>query len=431
MHNRFYNDFDKEPLGRGYRRPEGGYRSTFQVDRDRILHTGAFRRLQSKTQVFLSGEYDVYRTRLTHSLEVAQIGRSICHWLQSESDFLTDDYFIDPDLVEAACLSHDLGHPPFGHNGERTLHRLMKDLGGFEGNAQTLRILTDIIYTNHGKRCQEGMNPSRAFLDSILKYKTCFHETPEAPNHFIYSHQEPCLHFVFGPHFRAVANLNPGAERNAFKSIECQIMDWADDTAYSLNDLVDGISVGFLTLEKIERWANQQDLDKTEGTHAEGLLRLVREQRVEPGVGGKIGRFIQACRLVPADVHPVAESSDRYRFDLVIDPDIKKEAEFYKRLALEVVFRSQQLQQLDHKGNRILESLFRVFMERYGATGGKGLRLLPETVEAFLERNPEPADRARIVCDHIASMTDGFSTRTYRRLFDSQFGSIVDLVQNS
>ena len=196
MTNQFYQDFDRETAS-GYPRPDD-YRTPFQVDRDRILHTSAFRRLQSKTQVFLSGEYDFYRTRLTHSLEVAQVGRSICQRLKQRSDQLSDDYYIDADLVEAACLSHDLGHPPFGHSGERTLHHWMRDFGGFEGNAQTLRMLTETIYANPRDGKLTGMKPTRAFLDSILKYKAFHHEVPGARNHFIYDDQETWLAFVFG-----------------------------------------------------------------------------------------------------------------------------------------------------------------------------------------------------------------------------------------
>jgi dGTPase len=124
MQNTFYNAWDRERMSG---KSDGDdYRSAFQIDRDRVLHTPTFRRLQNKTQVFWSGEYDFYRTRLTHSLEVAQIGRAICHWLKSRTEGpLHAEFFIDPDLVEAACLSHDLGHPPFGHAGERTLNFLM------------------------------------------------------------------------------------------------------------------------------------------------------------------------------------------------------------------------------------------------------------------------------------------------------------------
>ena len=132
MLNRFYGAFDTER--RSGACDGADYRTPFQIDRDRVLHTPTFRRLQNKTQVFWSGEYDFYRTRLTHSLEVAQIGKSISYWLKSRPDGpLGDDFFIDPDLVEAICLSHDLGHPPFGHAGERTLNFLMRDHGGFEG----------------------------------------------------------------------------------------------------------------------------------------------------------------------------------------------------------------------------------------------------------------------------------------------------------
>ena len=143
MENTFYSDFDQASIPE---RAPDDYRNCFEVDRDRIIHTSAFRRLQAKTQVFQSGEYDFYRTRLTHSIEVGQIGRSICSYLKKSSDYLGEDFHVDPNLVEAVCLSHDLGHPPFGHNGEKTLNRLMRPYGGFEGNAQTLRLLTETIY---------------------------------------------------------------------------------------------------------------------------------------------------------------------------------------------------------------------------------------------------------------------------------------------
>src|SRR6187397_1989775 len=145
MGNCFYTAFDVETLGR---ERKTDYRGAFQIDRDRIIHAHAFRKLQSKTQVFLSGEYDFYRTRLTHSMEVAQIGRSICCFLRSRGDPLSDDCYIDSDLVEACSLAHDMGHPPFGHSGERTLQELMAKWGGFEGNAQTLHLMTETMFQN-------------------------------------------------------------------------------------------------------------------------------------------------------------------------------------------------------------------------------------------------------------------------------------------
>ena len=265
MLNRFYGEFDT--ARRSGKCDGGDYRSPFQIDRDRVLHTPTFRRLQNKTQVFWSGEYDFYRTRLTHSLEVAQIGKSICHWLKSRPDGpLAEDFFIDPDLVEAVCLSHDLGHPPFGHAGERTLNHLMREHGGFEGNAQTLRLLTERIFS--AKR--SGMDPTRAFLDGILKYKSLWSELKTATgknpeHHFIYDDQQAHLDWAMGGHDFPL-ELPPGATRDKFKSIECQVMDWADDTAYSLNDLSDSVRAGFLNIEKIEAWAEKTGHSTGEGT---------------------------------------------------------------------------------------------------------------------------------------------------------------------
>ncbi len=430
MENAFYQDFDVETAAGGYPRP-ADYRTPFQVDRDRILYTSAFRRLQSKTQVFLSGEYDFYRTRLTHSLEVAQIGKSICNHLKQTSDALSDGFFIDPDLVEAACLSHDLGHPPFGHSGERTLHSLMRNHGGFEGNAQTLRMLTETIYADARTGKHTGMTPTRAFLDSVLKYKVFYQENPAAKNHFIYDDQAPCLAFVFGDAWDVVRRDWDAHRRNQLRSIECQIMDWADDTAYSLNDLVDGINVGFLTIERIERWAEDQDLNAAQDKHLNRLISAIREQRTEPTLGKKIGRFITASCLTEREKPLLGEVSHRYRFVLEIEPEILEESALYKKLALDVVFRSQQLQQLDYKGDHIIRSLFKVLSQHYLNPNQRPpipLRLLPSATERLLETITDEASRARVLCDYIASMTDGFATRTYKRLFDAEFGSIVDLV---
>lgn len=422
--NTFYTDFDTATLDGSDRSP--GYRTEFQVDRDRIIYTSAFRRLQSKTQVFLSGEYDFYRTRLTHSLEVAQIGRSICNSIQSQGAPLGDEFFIDPDLVEAACLSHDIGHPPFGHAGERTLHRLMRELGGFEGNAQTLRLLTETIYAGN-----KGMNPTRAFIDATLKYKTLLGDTPDAPNHFLYDSQEDVIGFVFdGEAFPA--GLAPGKARNGLKSIECQIMDWADDTAYSLNDIVDGVNAGFLNLEKLERWAEQNDLDADQSDHLDGVLRAIRRGSIEAKMGSKIGKFIGAASLVEADSGRfMAARSNRYRFDLAIDPALKRESKLYKRIALDLVFRSQQLQQIDLKADRLLGKMFGLYRELYIDPDEKPkshISILPPETEALIWGEADQGARARHICDHIAGMTDRFAARVYRRLFDADFGSIVDLV---
>src|ERR1700761_979401 len=166
MADDFYDAFDRECLRDDFNSPrKEDYRSVFHQDRDRVMFNPSFRRLQAKTQVFQAGEYDFYRTRLTHSLEVANIAKSIAVWLRQEEPAMA----IDPELVEAICLAHDIGHLPFGHAGERALNALMENHGGFEGNAQTLRILTRTVYSYaEGKR--GGMSPSRALLDGVLKY---------------------------------------------------------------------------------------------------------------------------------------------------------------------------------------------------------------------------------------------------------------------
>mgnify|MGYP002860949874 CR=1 FL=1 len=421
--NRFYNSFDTDTLA-PRRAFEGEYRSPFQIDRDRIIHSSAFRRLQSKTQVFLSGEYDFYRTRLTHSIEVAQIGRSICGWLRQQGEGLEEDCFIDPDLVESACLSHDLGHPPFGHAGERTLHRLMEPYGGFEGNAQTLRILTQTLFSEG----REGMNPTRALLDGVLKYKTLFTERPAGKtNHYLYDDQERWLDFAMGGQAFPV-ELTPGRERNGFKSIECQIMDWADDTAYSLNDLADGIRAGFITVTQLERWAERQGLDAEQSSHVVFLCEAIRQERVEGRLNRLIGECIRATKLVPT-ANFLSPSTRRHQMELQIAPELRARADLHKKISLELVFRSPQLQQLDHKADFILQRLFGVLQERYiEPRQPKGLRLMPESLEAEIAAAADACHRARLVCDWIANMTDRFAFRTYRRLFDAEFGSITDFV---
>jgi dGTPase len=412
--NSFYNSFDVECL---HTREADDYRTPFQTDRDRIIYSSAFRRLQAKTQVFLSGEFDFYRTRLTHSLEVAQIGRSICSFLKQTSPFLNEEFFVDPDLVEAVCLTHDLGHSPFGHAGERTLHDLMKKFGGFEGNAQSLQIISETIYP--GLESRRGMNPTRSFIDGILKYKTLFNENPEALNHFIYDEQAYLRSFVLG-------SVQPSdiPDLNRFRSLECEIMDWADDTAYCLNDLVDSINAGFLRFERVQQWAEMQNLRGDQAHHAETVLSAIREGKAESRFSRKIGTFIRSCSLFERTT-PLSRSTNRYRFGLQTEPFVRTEADFYKRLSQDLVFDHSQLHQLERKSHVILEGIFRVFSDCYLENGSS--RLLPESFDRIIRLKQDPRTRARALCDYIAGMTDGFAIRTYKRLFDPDFGSILDL----
>lgn len=427
IENQFYQAWDTERLHE--ERANDDYRTPFQIDRDRVLHTSAFRKLQSKTQVFWSGEYDFYRTRLTHSLEVAQIGRALCQWLLHSSDLLSAEHCIDSDLVEATCLSHDLGHPPFGHAGERSLNHFMASYGGFEGNAQTLRLLTETVFTER----QKGMNPSRAFADGVLKYKSLWSElkVPDSvpENHFIYDDQHRYLDWVMdGNDFPP--ELTPGKTRDSFKSIECQIMDWADDTAYSLNDLADGVRAGFLTGDRVIAWAEKAGVPADEKSPVGQLVTAIRGGRIDGFIGSQIGRFVRATRLI-SDVNLLSGQSNRYRFRLEVDPEIEKECAVFKKLSFEVVFLTPALKQLEHKGSYMLRRLWEVMETRYvmgERIDGQDFQLLPESVAAQIESTTDTRQRARLVCDYLAGLTDGLAARLYKRLFAPGYGSIGDLI---
>jgi dGTPase len=339
---------------------------------------------------------------------------------------LGEDFHVDPDLVEAVCLAHDLGHPPFGHAGERTLNDLMAVYGGFEGNAQTLRLLTQTIY--QGRR---GLNPTRAFLDGVLKYKSLRSQmmpqgggTPE--NHFLYDDQADVLDFViYGGEFPE--DLPPGKPRNGFRSIECQIMDWADDTAYSIHDVVDSIHAGFLDGVKIERWAGNASLSADGAAAVERLLRAIRDGKAEPRMERRIGDFIHAATLTEVDGF-LSAVTNRHRFHLVLDPVMREECKTYKALAFECVFLTHQLKQLEFKGERMLTDIHGIFCGQYLGRDRPKFNLLPPDAAELIAAAPDPRHKARLLCDYLAGMTDGFAARTYRRLTDPDFGCIVDLV---
>lgn len=425
-HNRFYTDFDtaRAPGTRQDRPNPADDRSPFEKDRDRIVFSYAFRRLQSKTQVFQSGRFDFYRTRLTHSIEVARIARAIADHLRDTSPHLSPDFHLDPDLVEAVGMAHDLGHPPFGHIGERKLHELMEADGGFEGNAQTVRIVTELFFERPTH--PEGMRPTRAFLDGVMKYKALFGEAaaegkgpPE--HHFLYDEQASWRAFTFGG---APLPGDPAAA-NATKSLECQIMDWADDTAYSLHDLVDGLKAGFLDVAMIDAWAGQLDLDATALAHLEKLKRSITEGYLEARCARRIGRFIRACGLEKVD-GDLARWSNRYRFGLTIDPEIAAECQLYKRLAFDLIFQSTAIQQVEFKAGHILERLHGA-LNHHAAPGPRRLGIIPAPWGAWLADAPDLRTRRRLLCDFLSGLTDGQAMHLYKRLFDPDYGSVFDL----
>lgn len=423
MKNTFYNNYDIERLRQS---PREDYRTPFQIDRDRIIHSSEFRRLQGKTQVFLPGEYDFYRTRLTHSIEVAQIGRSICNYLHAfHKDIFSEDYFIDSDLVESACLAHDLGHPPFGHAGERTLQNLMKEYGGFEGNAQTLRLITEIFYRSENDR--RGLNPTRAFIDSILKYKSLYGELDNPENHFIYDYQKEFLDFTFDKKLNKT-NLTVGDEINSFRSIECQIMDWADDTAYAINDLVDSISGGFINIYKLLHWKeeNESKLSELQIKYIDEIIEWIKKDKFKAKFGSQVGDFILACSI--SNTKSVFDDlTNRYKYKLNIEPKFLEKVNLYKQIAVELVFKSSQIHQMEFKGDRMLTSIFKALEDNY-ILSVRSTKLLPDFTDHLIRNEKDKFTRARLVCDYMSGMTDSFAMRNYKRLFDSDYSSLKDMV---
>jgi dGTPase len=406
----FYNRFDTETLGK---RHDDHYRTVFQVDRDRVLYSGAFRRLQNKTQVFKSGAHDFYRTRLTHSLEVAQIGRSIVNFI-NKTVFNTSA--IDVDLVEGICLAHDLGNPPYGHPGEAKLNDLMKQAGGFEGNAQTLQIITEQLHED--PEGDQGMKPSRAFIDGILKYKALWSDRTKESK-FLYDDQAKYLDFV-----------NGGPERYDGRSLECQIMNWADDVAYSLHDLSDGYLAGFVTRRDIEIWASEQSLSKDESRHLNTVIeKLDHREDFDRYLASRTGKFIEGTQLVEC-AHPLASKSNRYKYGIEIEAEVEAENNLYKRLAVDLIFRSPQLEQLEYKGRYILEKLFTAFLEGGPDDFTLNVKILPNVLREKLKHidKKDYVAVARMVCDHFAEQTDISLPKIYKRLFDPDYGTFYDIV---
>ncbi|HEY2820601.1 MAG TPA: dNTP triphosphohydrolase [Candidatus Acidoferrum sp.] len=410
--NGFYSDFDSKTWGA---RNTPSNRTPFQVDRDRITHSYAFRRLQAKTQVFRPGEYDFYRTRLTHTIEVAQIGRSICRLLLNASDFLSHTYHVDEDLVEAVCLAHDLGHPPFGHAGERALNKLMAKFGGFEGNAQTLRLISETMWPNTEEGARQGMAPTRGLLDGVLKYKV-LPEPQTRPKKFIYEDQCGIVDFVHDRNTVLPSDL---------KSLECRIMDWADEIAYSVGDVVDGIKTRFITIDKLRNWKNAEK----DEVLVEKLLQAIQKDGTASRFAARvIGDCIEACSLVPTNCSDWAPESNRYKYMLQIDPAKKSQVECLKAIAVDLVFRSPAVEQLEYKAKMVIDQLFEMLSDVYVNSSSFKHHLLGSDVEKILLRACSAKERARVLCDQISGMSDEYAIRMHRRLREPDFGSIADLM---
>ncbi len=454
--------------------PETDFRTAFKRDFDRLIHSSCFRRLQGKTQLFPGIESDFFRNRLTHSLEVAQIAKSIALKLNYEqADLNPNSLKIDLDLVEFAGLAHDLGHPPFGHQGEEMLDYLMRNEGGYEGNAQTLRILTKIekkgftpisdeIIFKKGIDTRVGLNLSARTLASILKYDSIipFSESERKlkqskikPLKAYYSFDNDLVKWIKK---QVIGNEN----HDNFKTIECQIMDLADDIAYSTYDLEDGLKAGFYNLfdgvfasKKLRDSISKELKDKkyleefniNEDVIHEVLKRLfgdfldLGDIEFAPGIrdilkdndiayiyashnyeisqefsrngysrtyltSKLVNRFIDGVRFKYDRVHPSQSK-------VFLKPEILLDVEVLKKFTYISQVQSSRLKIAEYRGKEIVKEIFTNLTNKEKG----GHELLPDDFRDLYDKAPKK-DCNRVICDFIAGMTDRYAIEFYGRL---------------
>lgn len=409
--NQFYSAWDEETLGE---RTMGSaeYRNAFEIDRDRVIHSTAFRRLQGKTQVYVTGQNDQYRTRLTHSIEVAQIGRSIVNFLnRSTASMHANKFFIDPALVEAICLSHDLGNPPIGHQGESRLNDLMDGWGGFEGNAQSLRILTNIIRGESVGLDRGGLKPTRALVDGILKYKIVGKSQTPTRAKFLYADQASIREWVH-PDPVLLRRCQKG---DRVRSVECDIMDLADDIAYTTSDLFDGYKQQVLDEQEVRSFIDANDQGMDAGIKDKLMSVLTNDYPMERLVATLIGRWIHSLTLVGVRTPEI--DSNRYRFKLIFADSFANELSFFKKLNYQLIYQSNYVKEPETKGVHILEALFCHFRDIVLGVipPNSTIMFSPMRQKAILQAADESA-RMRLVCDHVSGMTDSYAINLWEKL---------------
>ena len=369
--------------GRLHPEPESRTRSPFQRDRDRIIHSAAFRRLKQKTQVFIAHEGDHYRTRLTHSLEVAQIARTVARVLG-----------LDEDLAEAVALAHDLGHPPFGHAGERELAECMAPYGGFDHNAQTLRVLT---FLEQRYPRFDGLNLSWETLEGVVKHNGPLVGPARARDALLES-------------LRSYDAAHP-LELASWCGLEAQVAALADDIAYNNHDIDDGLRAGLFRPEDLddlplvgavfrEVRAEFPDVASERAT-AEAVRRLI---------GMRVEDLIRETRTLlhaakPADAEAVRAAG---RPLVAFSAQFSAQEKALRGFLMERMYRHYRVNRMMSKARRVVRELFALFL--------KEPEVLPQR---WRERAGAAGDAAtaRVVCDYIAGMTDAFALQEHRRLF--------------
>jgi dGTPase len=357
--------------GRIYPEGEHDYRTAYQRDRDRIIHTTAFRRLEYKTQVFVYSEGDHYRNRLTHSVEVAQIGRTLARALACNED-----------LTEAICLAHDLGHPPFGHIGEWTLDELMGGHGGFNHQKQTYRILTELErrYPEH-----PGLNLTYEVREGVVKHDTDY-DTVDA------------------------ADYSPG-ERG---TLECQLSNLADEIAYNTSDLDDGLRSGILHPADVRQLGIARKVlsDLGEPPEADLSNTMLRYRFIRRLVGLEVTDVIAATarNLADAQVHELADLRALAHNVASYSPAMEELNRELKAYLLKNFYRHYRVMRMAAKARRLLTDLFTVYTD--------DPLQLPTEVQRRADEDPNGLHR--VVCDYIAGMTDRYAIQEHSRLFDPE-----------
>ncbi|WGL51104.1 deoxyguanosinetriphosphate triphosphohydrolase [Nocardioides sp. BP30] len=384
-------------------------RTPFERDRARVVHAASSRRLAAKTQVVGPQSDDFVRNRLTHSLEVAQVARDLSRALNGGQPELAD-------LAETAALAHDLGHPPFGHNGEEVLAVLAQDAGGFEGNAQTLRILTRLEAKTFDAAGESvGLNLTRATLDACTKYPWARSERP-GPKFGVYGDDLPVFTW-----------LRAGAHAQQ-RCVEAQIMDLADDVAYSVHDVEDGVVAGRIDLTALDvaavgaavRATYRPDLDDAQVAATLKELTAIGSWPLRGYDGTRrslaalknltsdvIGRF---CGAVQQATFEAAEGPfTRYRADLVVPEETLREMAVLKGVAAHYVMQTDDRRALMARQRELLAELVAALLDRDGAA-------LDRQYAEDWAQAPDDAARLRVVVDQVASLTDASAVAWHARL---------------